>query len=239
MRDSSPDTVIRKMLELRRSLIEIWQVAWEEFSNRGRLNQTGCSCPYMIGKFRPGGHKLDRARVLFDVGQRRTSLHLVLLVSDRALNPRSTQKIVSKRAVMKKRRIAESLAVAAQFMILMAAPGLTRIQNTQSQTAKPATSSQIQQDPYADAFAGLTYSDEQKAAISKIQQDIASRKAAVVKDEKLTADQKDAMLTGYTRMEYSLIYKELTPDQKKQVSTRMRAHRASNQAAQKTQTPTR
>jgi hypothetical protein len=47
------------------------------------------------------------------------------------------------------------------------------------------------------------------------------------------------MLNGYMRIEYNLIYKELTPEQKKLVSSRMRALRASEQAAQKMQAPQR
>ena len=139
---------------------------------------------------------------------------------------------------MKKIRFAKSLAVAAQSMILLAAPGLSRTQSPAPQIAQPAVSSQGQGDHYADAFAGLTYTGVQKEAISKIRQDIQSRRTAVLKDDKLNSDQKDAMLSGYTRVEYNLIYKELTPEQKKQVSTRMKALRESDQAAKKTQAPT-
>ncbi len=138
---------------------------------------------------------------------------------------------------MKKNRVARLSAVAAQFMLLMAAPGLTRSQSPAMQSVRP--SAEDQQDPYAAAFAGLTYSDAEKEAIGKIRQDIASRKATVLKDDKLTESQKDAMLTGYMRIEYELIFKELTPAQKKQVSTRMHARRAADQAAQTTQAPSR
>lgn len=140
---------------------------------------------------------------------------------------------------MKKIRFAKSLAVAAQCMIVMAAPGLSRTQSPAPQAVQPSSSAQTQGDHYADAFAGLTYSDVQKKAICKIQQDIQLRKTAVLKDEKLNSDQKDAMLTGYTRIEYGLIYKELTPEQKKQVSNRMKALREADQAAQKAQAPAR
>jgi hypothetical protein len=91
-----------------------------------------------------------------------------------------------------------------------------------------------------DDFAGLTYTDEQKAEIDKIRLDTKSRKAVVAKDEKLTADQKDAMLLGYTRMEYGRIYKVLSPEQQRQVRQRIRARRTADQTAQKKQSqPTR
>jgi hypothetical protein len=138
---------------------------------------------------------------------------------------------------MKKNRVARLSAVAAQFMILLAAPGLTRSQNPAVQSVRP--SAENQQDPYAAAFAGLTYTDAQREAIGKIRQDIASRKATVLKADKLTESQKDAMVTGYTRIEYELIFKELTPAQQKQVSIRMHARRAATQGAQTTQAPSR
>lgn len=138
---------------------------------------------------------------------------------------------------MKKNRVARLSAVAAQLMILMTAPGLTRSQSPVGQSVQ--TSAENQQDLYAAAFAGLTYTDAQKEAIDKIRQDIASRKATVLKADKLTQSQKDAMLTGYTPIEYELIYKELTPAQRKLVSTRMHARRTAEQGTQTTQAPSR
>jgi hypothetical protein len=81
----------------------------------------------------------------------------------------------------------------------------------------------------------LSYTDEQKAQIDTIRQDTKSRKEVVAKDDKLTADQKDAMLLGYTRMEYGRIYKVLSPEQQRQVRQRIRARRTADQAAQKKQ----
>lgn len=124
-------------------------------------------------------------------------------------------------------------------MILRAAPGTTRSQSPAPQAVQPSASTGTQGDPYTAAFAGLTYTAEQKEAISKIGQDIESRKAAIRKDAKLTDDQKNAMLTGYTRIQYGLIFKELTPEQKKLVSTRMHALHPSGQTAEKTQAPAR
>ena len=141
---------------------------------------------------------------------------------------------------MKKNRVARLAGVAAQFIILIPAPGLTRAQSPTPQMAvRPPAPSETQRDPYADAFGGLTYTPEQKEVINKIKQDIAARKAAVLKDDKLTEEQKDAMLTGYTRIEHGLIFKELTPEQKSQVTTRVRASRQLDQSAQKTKAPTR
>jgi Spy/CpxP family protein refolding chaperone len=139
---------------------------------------------------------------------------------------------------MKKKSVANRLAIAAQLLILIAAPGLTAAQSPAPQTPRPSALSRSQDDPYAAAFAGLTFSDAQKQAIAKIRDDIDSRKKIVLTSDKLNADQKEAMLTGYTRIEYSRIYEELTPEQKKLVSTRMHARRAADPTAQKRQVPT-
>jgi Spy/CpxP family protein refolding chaperone len=84
----------------------------------------------------------------------------------------------------------------------------------------------------ADDFAGLDYSDEQKTEIDQIQRHSKALMDAVVKDDKLTADQKDAMLMGYKRIEYGQVYKVLTPQQQKQIRQRIQARRAEKQAAQ-------
>ena len=92
-------------------------------------------------------------------------------------------------------------------------------------------------DSLAEAFAGLKYTDDQKVEIDKIHRDAETRKAAVSKDEKLTQDQKDAMLLGYTHLEYSSIFKTLTPEQRRQVRDKIRARKAADQPAQKEQAP--
>jgi Spy/CpxP family protein refolding chaperone len=140
---------------------------------------------------------------------------------------------------MNNNRFAKTVAVAAGLIFLWAAPGLTRAQSASprpAQTSKVASTAQAKRDSLPpDDFAGLSYTDEQKAEIDKIRLDTKSRKAMVAKDEKLTADQKDAMLLGYTRMEYGRIYKVLSPEQQRQVRQRIHARRAADEAAKKKQ----
>jgi Spy/CpxP family protein refolding chaperone len=144
---------------------------------------------------------------------------------------------------MKKNRFANLMAVAAGFFFLCLAPGLTRAQSvstapTQTHTVAPS-GSQMKMGPSAsDDFAGLAYTDDQKAAIDKIHQETKSHQEMVAKDEKLNADQKDAMILGYTRLEYGQIYRQLTPEQKRQVQQKIRARRAEDEAAKRKQPPT-
>lgn len=88
-----------------------------------------------------------------------------------------------------------------------------------------------------DDFAGLAYSDDQKSEIDKIHQNTKSHQDVVAKDTQLNGDQRDAMLLGYTRMEYGEIYKVLTPEQKRQVQQKIRARRADQEAAKRHQVP--
>ena len=83
-----------------------------------------------------------------------------------------------------------------------------------------------------DDFAGLTYTTDQKAKIRQIHQDMKKRMDTVAKDNKLSPEQKWAMLQGYQHMERGQVYKVLTADQQKEVRKKALARRA---AAQKEQ----
>jgi GH24 family phage-related lysozyme (muramidase) len=106
----------------------------------------------------------------------------------------------------------------------------TNIRADTSPAARPKKNT-----PPPDDFAGFQYTDEQQARIDQIHQDVKSRRDAVVKDEKLTAEQRDAMLAGYQRMERSQVYKVLNSQQRKEVLRRIRARQAAEQAEQNKQ----
>jgi Spy/CpxP family protein refolding chaperone len=139
-------------------------------------------------------------------------------------------------------RFAKSIAISAGLMFLSATPWSVRADSAApramqtpapaSRGAQPTTNSALNDD-----FAGLDYSDEQKAEIAKIHSESERRKGMVAKDDKLTPDQKDAMLLGYTRLEYGEIFKVLTPIQKRLVRSRMQARREADQATHKKQLP--
>lgn len=145
---------------------------------------------------------------------------------------------------MIKDRYARPLAMVTGLVILCAVPGLARDQSdptgvVQAQgSVSPRNPSMKTPDPEND-FEGLNYTEEQKAEIDKIHRDTESRKAVVMKDDKLTPDQKDAMRLGYTRMEYGMTFKVLSPEQQKQVRMRIQARRGSEQTANKPSLPSR
>lgn len=133
---------------------------------------------------------------------------------------------------MDENRIAKRMAAAVAFLFLGATPGLTHQQSAPSssgpQSAAPAP---VPTAPYAatpgvrpkreptpeDDFAGMTYTDEQKAKIDKIRKTATMRADAIKRDEKLNPDQKQAMLDGYRRMEIREMFGVLTPEQQAEV----------------------
>ena len=143
---------------------------------------------------------------------------------------------------MNKNRFAKPVAVAAGFFFLCAAPGLTRAQTSPPTQAPiprktlPTVRPKKDTRP-TDDFAGLQYTDEQKARIDQIHEDMKSRMDTTAKDEKLSTEQRDAMLAGYQRMERSQIFKVLTTQQRKEVLRRIRARHLVEQEQQKKVSP--
>jgi len=143
---------------------------------------------------------------------------------------------------MNKDRFAKTMAIAAGLVFLCAVPGPARADSASHgamqapRAASPGAQAKAGSLP-PDDFAGLDYTDEQKAAIAKIRQDAETRRSVVAKDDKLTSDQKDAMIQGYTRMEYGEIFRVLTPIQQKLVRQRLAERRAADQKAHKKQPP--
>jgi Spy/CpxP family protein refolding chaperone len=139
---------------------------------------------------------------------------------------------------MNKARFAKPVAVAAGLFFLSTVPALTRAQSSPTppaeippKTSPPPRATKAQRT--TDIFAGLPYTEDQKAKIGKIREDMNSRRDAVIKDDKLNPEQKDAFLQGFDRMERSEIYEVLTPDQKMEVRKRLLALRHDAQKGQK------
>jgi len=142
---------------------------------------------------------------------------------------------------MNQNRFANILTIAAGLFLLFAAQGPARADsapNGAMQIPKPASHGPLpKSDPLPDVFAGLNYTDDQKAEIAKIRHGMEVRRDVVERDHKLTQDQKDAMILGYAHLENGEIYKVLTPEQRRQVQHRLLARRTAEQGAQKKQLP--
>src|ERR1035441_1663347 len=125
-------------------------------------------------------------------------------------------------------RIAKQAAVAAGLILCCAVPGLADAPKASPGAAQNphtvAHGTQPKRDTLSpDDFAGLDFTDEQNAELEKIHRESEAQKAAVAKDEKLNADQKEALLTGYARMEYGRRFNVLSPEQRREVRQRITA----------------
>jgi Spy/CpxP family protein refolding chaperone len=131
---------------------------------------------------------------------------------------------------MGKNRSAKAVAAAAGFFLLCAAPGLNSAQTSPSgpvPTHRVSPAAGPKADPgQTDYFAGLKLSDEQQAKIDEIRRDMKVRRDAVVKDERLDAAKKDAMLNGYRYLENGQVFEVLTPEQQSEVRKKVAAQRA-------------
>lgn len=142
---------------------------------------------------------------------------------------------------MNKIRFAKSLGITSAFFFLCAAPVLS---SAQSSTASPMEGPRVFSPAPAkassfpvDDFSGFDYTPEQKAEIDRIQKGTKAEMDLVAKDQKLSADQKDAMMLGYSRLEYGRMYTVLTPVQRREVQQKIRARRIADEAARKKQAP--
>ncbi len=127
--------------------------------------------------------------------------------------------------------LAKRRVIAAGFLFLCAATGLSRGQSSPTGAAPPSVKSSPAlprgNTSPPDFFAGLAFTDDQKAKIDQIHQDTKSRLEAVNQDQKLSPEAKEAMLGGYHRIENGKIFEVLTPDQQQEVRKRASAWRAS------------
>lgn len=132
---------------------------------------------------------------------------------------------------MSKNRSAKGVAAAAGFFLLCATPGLNSAQTSPSgQVPTPhriSPAARLKADPdQTDYFTGLKLSDEQQARIDEIRRDMKVRMDAVVKDERLDAAKKEAMLNGYRHLGNGQVFEVLTPEQQSEVRKKVAAQRA-------------
>src|SRR5271168_3284166 len=138
---------------------------------------------------------------------------------------------------MNRNNITKQIAVAAGFLALTFAPGITRAQSgsqtpAQDQTqAAPAAPAQ-QEGRMHGAMKGLNLTDDQKAQIKKIHESTKAQLDAVKNDGSLTADQKDAKIHQLRHGAREQMVKLLTPEQREQMKANVRALRASHKEQQ-------
>jgi Spy/CpxP family protein refolding chaperone len=138
--------------------------------------------------------------------------------------------------------ITKQIAIAAGFLALTFAPGISRAQGSaqapaqdQSQAA-PAAPAQREGRMHG-AMKGLNLTDDQKAQMKTIHESTKTQLDAVKKDESLSADQKEAKIHQLRHNARTQMVKLLTPDQRQQMKANVRALRAARREKQEQQPP--
>src|SRR5271154_2586062 len=133
--------------------------------------------------------------------------------------------------------VTKQIAVAAGFLALTFAPGISRAQSG----SQPPAQDQSQAAPAAPgqhegrmhgAMQGLNLTDDQKAAMKKIHESTKAQLDAVNKDESLTADQKAAKTHQLRHGARLQMVKLLTPEQRQQMKANIQQMRASRRQQQ-------
>ena len=133
--------------------------------------------------------------------------------------------------------ITKQIAVAAGFLALTLAPGISRAQSTApAQDQSQATPAQHEGRMHG-AMKGLNLTDDQKAQMKKIHESTKAQMDSLKKDESLTADQKAAKIHELRRGAREQMVKLLTPDQRQQMEANVRALRASRKEQQQQKPP--
>ena len=144
----------------------------------------------------------------------------------------SQKKCTTRKCVRPNRSlVGKRVLVACGFFLLLAGSRLAGSQSNSS--AAPATPHPA--SPAAPAKAktlpldGLKLTDDQKTRIAQIRQDVEERREAVIKNEGLSQDRKETILLRLHRTETREIFSVLTPDQQKEVQTRVMEQRSAEQ----------
>ena len=196
--------------------------------------ESGLECDYekirAIGNSEKAVQPGDRVDIV--IGTLQANQLVVELAVPGNHKERGQEMLRLREVCMDENRIAKRVAVTVASLFLGATPGLTREQSAPgSSPPQSAALASVQTAPHAatpgvrpkseatpeDDFAGLTYTDEQKAKIAKIEETARMRADAIRRDEKLNPDQKHAMLDGYRRMEMNEMFRVLTPEQQAEV----------------------
>jgi hypothetical protein len=139
-------------------------------------------------------------------------------------------------------RFVNRVATGAGIFVLCGMPAMIQAEDAAppaapaSHKAAPAPRAMKAAAPMDD-FAGLQYSDDQKTKIRHIHEDIKARMDGVVKSDKLSPEQKGAMLQGYAFMERRQVYGVLRPDQQLEVRKKTLARRAEGQKTDQKKQP--
>jgi len=129
-------------------------------------------------------------------------------------------------------RSLQQLAVTTGLLALCSLPATARAQDA----APPQADAGQQQSGHMrhgqaqdEELAKLNLTDDQKAQVKKIHEDMRAQAEAVKSDSTLSADQQHAKLEGIRKSAHEQVKQLLTPDQRKQMKADEMARKAARQ----------
>jgi Spy/CpxP family protein refolding chaperone len=132
---------------------------------------------------------------------------------------------------MKRFRLLQQFAIAAGLLTMCSLPAALRAQDAaappQSDPGQQASHHHTQ--GHDDELANLNLTDDQKAQVKKIHEDMKSQMDAVKGDSSLTADQQRAKMHEIRKDSHEQVKQLLTPKQRKQMKSDEMARKAAHQ----------
>jgi len=133
---------------------------------------------------------------------------------------------------MKRFRFLQQSAVLAGLLALCSLPATVRAQDAtpppQSDSGQPPAHARHGQ-AQEEELAKLNLTDDQKAQVKKIHEDMKTQVEAVKSDSTLSADQQHAKLGAIRKSSHEQVMQLLTPEQRKQLKADEMARKAAHQ----------
>lgn len=134
----------------------------------------------------------------------------------------------------------QRLAVTAGLLALCSLPATVRAQDAtppQGDAGQQQSGQMRHGQAQDNELAKLNLTDDQKAQVKKIHEDMRAQAEAVKSDSTLSADQQHAKLEGIRKSAHEQVKQLLTPDQRKQMKADEMARKAARQQGGQTSPP--
>src|ERR1700686_4358933 len=137
---------------------------------------------------------------------------------------------------MKAFRMLKQMAATAGLLAMIATPAALMAQDTPQSNPQDQAASTQPGHRHGDELAKLNLTDDQKAQVKKIHENMRAQMDAVKSDATLTAEQKQAKMKELHKSSHEQVKQLLTPDQRKQMKADEKERKAERQGGQ-TATP--
>jgi Spy/CpxP family protein refolding chaperone len=138
---------------------------------------------------------------------------------------------------MKAFRMLRNTAATASLLAMMATPAALLAQDTTQSAPQDQAASTQPGHKHGDELAKLNLTDDQKAQVKKIHENMRAQMDAVKNDATLTTDQKQAKMKELHKTSREQVKQLLTPDQRKQLKADEKERKAERQQGGQTAAP--